>query len=237
MDLISYIEELSHGKDKLSVESDDLYSRLTLALKDRRKFKRQVKAEENYFRDTFLNNGQQGGWDAAAELLKQVNNDLEHHLGLDVSNLDVRIQAYADFEGLSKRCINNGWMKGDANIVRFAHGVTGANPLIDFVDVGPGKEQAAHKYKEQFKFYIEIPQCEHVLLGIAHDFGYITFLRPFAEDSAIWDRITLLETYRLHPDFKTLDFKRRIQLPTVFTHQSPPIVQRFRESTQSTTTG
>lgn len=99
------------------------------------------------FLGAHLKNGRQGGWDAAAELFRQVKSNLELHLSLDVTSTDVRIQAYANFEGLKRRCTSRGWIERDADLVEFAQGVTGAHPLFDFIDVGPGKEQTDHKLK------------------------------------------------------------------------------------------
>lgn len=99
------------------------------------------------FLSALLNNGRQGGWDAAAELFRQVKSNLERHLSLDVTSMDVRIQAYANFEGLQRRCTSRGWMKQDADLVNFTQGLTSAHPLFDFIDVGPGKELTDHKLK------------------------------------------------------------------------------------------
>lgn len=99
------------------------------------------------FLSAHLNNGRQGGWDAAAELFRQVKSNLERHLSLDVTSMDVRIQAYANFEGLQRRCTSRGWMKQDADLVNFTQGLTSAHPLFDFIDVGPGKELTDHKLK------------------------------------------------------------------------------------------
>ncbi|KAL8645493.1 MAG: hypothetical protein Q9226_007278 [Calogaya cf. arnoldii] len=164
------IEDLIRQVEQLSDENDELYGRLADALKDRRKSKPQitlqvtpqVKPEENHvtFHDTFLNQGQRGGWKASAELLRQINNDLEHNLGFDISNLEVKILAYANLKGLRERR-NNTWVKRDdkwvekkdkrvirdVDMIRFAHGFTAANPLIDFIDVSPGKERTHQKIK------------------------------------------------------------------------------------------
>ena len=90
---------------------------------------------------------------------------------------------------------------------------------------------------EQFKFHIDIPQCKHVFLGVAHDSGYVTFLRSLIEAPSIRDRVTLLENSRVHPAFTTLNFKQRIRFPTVFSDESSPTTDGRQKLTQSTTTG
>ncbi|KAL8850277.1 MAG: hypothetical protein Q9221_004787 [Calogaya cf. arnoldii] len=171
--------------EQLYQENEELYDRLTNALRDRRKLKPQVttpqvKSEENRigaslcigkavmsanesqaFHDTFFNQSQEGGWKAAAEFLKQINNDLANNFGSDVGNLDVKILAYANLKRLKEKINNNKWMKKgdkwvekedkhmikDVDMVRFAQGFTAANPLIEFIDVGPGKERTHLKIK------------------------------------------------------------------------------------------
>lgn len=114
----------------------------------------------------------------------------------------------------------NGLMKATADLSLFANGFTGRQPLFDFVDVGLGKERADHKVKgmsfkrddcagglistssEVFNFFVTIPQCKHVVLGVSHDSGYVPFLERFAADKSISNRITLLEGYQVSPGIR-----------------------------------
>ena len=76
-------------------------------------------------------------------------------------------------------------------------------------------------------------------MAVAHHFSYVTFLRSFAGDSAVWDRVTLLECdhCRIHPHFKNLVFRRRVQFPTVFIQQYHVPPPRWSKPAPSTTAG
>ncbi|KAL8937131.1 MAG: hypothetical protein Q9216_004578 [Gyalolechia sp. 2 TL-2023] len=167
------------------------------------------------FREVFLNKSEEGGRNAADELLARVKHYLKG-LGLDINNTDVVIRAYANLRGLGRACVKNGSMKATADLSLFANGFTGRQPLFDFVDVGLGKERADHKVKEVFNFFVTIPQCKHVVLGVSHDSGYAPFLERFAADKSISDRITLLEGYQVSPSFRNLGFTKVVKFPSVF---------------------
>ncbi|KAI4186106.1 MAG: hypothetical protein L6R41_003678 [Letrouitia leprolyta] len=167
------------------------------------------------FREVFLNKSEEGGRNAADELLARVKRYLKG-LGLDMNNTDVVIRAYANLRGLGKACIKNGLMRATADLSLFANGFTGRQPLFDFVDVGLGKERADHKVKEVFNFFVTIPQCKHIVLGVSHDSGYAPFLERFAADTTISDHITLLEGYQVSAGIRHLGFKHVVEFPTVF---------------------
>ncbi|KAL8932490.1 MAG: hypothetical protein Q9211_006286, partial [Gyalolechia sp. 1 TL-2023] len=167
------------------------------------------------FRDVFLNKSEEGGRNAADELLGRVKHYLQG-LGLDINNTDIAVRAYANLRGLGKACAKNGLMKATADLSLFANGFTGRQPLFDFVDVGLGKERADHKVKEVFNFFVTIPQCKHVILGVSHDSGYAPFLERFAADKLISNRITLLEGYQVSPNIRNLGFKKAVKFPSVF---------------------
>lgn len=98
------------------------------------------------FRDNFLNKNEEGGREAADELLVQVHKYVGE-LGLDVNKTDVVVRAYANLRGLSKFCARDGLMNATADVGLFANGFTKRQPLFDFVDVGLGKERADNKVR------------------------------------------------------------------------------------------
>ncbi|KAL9007352.1 MAG: hypothetical protein Q9180_009685, partial [Flavoplaca navasiana] len=166
------------------------------------------------FKDTFLNENEAGGHLAADELLAQVRLHL-NDVSADLSNVDIKVCAYANFNGLEIACKNR-HMKATASLRLFATGFTGRHALLDFVDVGAGKERADHKIRALLNFYINQAQCMHLLLGISHDAGYVPFLHDFAADRSQWDTMTLLEGYQVHPAMEKLGFRRKLKLPSVF---------------------
>lgn len=79
--------------------------------------------------------------------------DYAKNLELDVENLDIMIQACANFSGFGKACIRRVKMMDDADLSSFAGGFTRRHELLDFVDFGPGKEEVAERIRRmQFSF-------------------------------------------------------------------------------------
>ncbi|KAL9631109.1 MAG: hypothetical protein Q9204_004390 [Flavoplaca sp. TL-2023a] len=165
-----------------------------------------------------LNQNEKGGELAADELLAGIRLHLSD-VSAYLSDVDIKVCAYANFNGLEKACKNR-HMKATASLRLFATGFTGRHPLLDFVDVGAGKERADNKIRELLNFYTNQAQCMHFFLGIAHDAGYVPFLKRFAADRSQWDTMTLLEGYQVNPAMEQLRFCRRLKLPSVFV-QSP----------------
>ena len=88
-----------------------------------------------------MDNNENGGQEAADEMLARIK-AYAKSLDLDADNLDIMIQAYANFKGLAKACIRRVKMKTDADLSLFASGLTRRHGLSKFIDVGPGKEEA-----------------------------------------------------------------------------------------------
>lgn len=76
---------------------------------------------------------------------------------------------------------------------------------------------------ECLNFFVDIPQCKHIIFGACHDSGYAPFLGKFAADASIRDRITLLHgtSSRPHPSIAILGFGKLLRLDTVFAPNSP----------------
>ncbi|KAL8902446.1 MAG: hypothetical protein Q9207_004703 [Kuettlingeria erythrocarpa] len=202
------------------------------------------------FRDTFLNDDEEGGRKAADELLIQVQHYLKE-LGLDVHGTDVLVRAYANLRGLGQACVKHGTMKATADICLFANGFTRRQPLFDFVDVGLGKERADHKVRgtqlhenlhmrklilsvETFNFFVSQLQCRHVILGVCHDSGYVPFLERYAADESIRDRVTLLEGYQVGMGIRELGFKRIVSFTSVFASRPGSNSQIIRDQPKTT---
>lgn len=94
----------------------------------------------------FLDNNEDGGNKVADELLDRIQDDAKN-LELDVDNLDIMIQACANFSGFGKACIRRVKMKDDADLSSFASVLTRRHELLDFVSFGPGKEEAAQRIR------------------------------------------------------------------------------------------
>lgn len=187
------------------------------------------------FQKKFLDNNEDGGKEAADEMLARIK-EYAKSLELDVDNMDIMVQAYANFEGLGKACIRRVKMKVNADLSSFASGLMKRHGLFKFVDVGPGKEEADERIRrmksscspslnnrltiapptEALDSYINMELCKHAIIGVCHDSGYAPYLRKYATDGSTRDRITLLEGGPIHPSIAALDFKRTLKLDTVF---------------------
>jgi len=93
-----------------------------------------------------LNNGEDGGKEAADELNDRVIAYLQT-FNLDLNGAKVMIRAYADVKNLQYACVRNGKMVSSASLSRFVIGFNQRQALFDFVDVGDWKEGADNKIR------------------------------------------------------------------------------------------
>lgn len=98
------------------------------------------------------------------------------------------------------------------------------------MDAGYGKERADHKIKgthtridmtplsvnasvadipdlEQLGLFLSNIQCKHVMLGVAHDNGYVPALDPYKSNPITASRISLLRPIRTGWEFQSLPFE------------------------------
>lgn len=192
-------------------------------------------ADDYLFRENFLNDGLEGGKHAANELYAGIVGYLKS-INVNADSLDIVVRAYASFSGLQVACMKKALLKSDGHISKFAHGFTQRRGLFDFVDVGPGKERADFKIKgldfflrycfgelltysliECLDLFVNDFQCKHIIVGACQDAGYAPYLSNFASDSAIRDKISLIEGGTMHASFKDLGFPRKpLKLENVF---------------------
>lgn len=57
------------------------------------------------------------------------------------------------------------------------------------------------------RFYMQMPQCKHILLACGHDSGYAAWLQEFASEPANKTRITLMAHPNMHKDVLKLGFR------------------------------
>lgn len=98
------------------------------------------------FQERFLNRDAEGGREAADELVRNIKRYIDS-LQINVETTDIMTRAYANMSGLQTACVQNKKMKLGASMKLFAQGFTQRRALFDFVDVGPGKEQADNKIR------------------------------------------------------------------------------------------
>jgi hypothetical protein len=90
-----------------------------------------------------------GGQAAADKLMEKVR---EHLVSLgdsvvDAESIPVMVKAYANLNGLAQACVRDKKLGSLADMVQFWIGFSRRYPLVDFVDVGSGKEEADNKLR------------------------------------------------------------------------------------------
>ncbi|KAL8684330.1 MAG: hypothetical protein Q9224_006431, partial [Gallowayella concinna] len=157
------------------------------------------------FNDNLISQGVIGGGEAATRLLDNIRRHIRHIDGAMQWKIIVRI--YANLDGLLKKYTYIDFVEEKKALRQFVTGFTQSQPLFDFIDAGQGKERADHKIKEQLNLFINNSYCKHMMLGIAHDNGYVPALDPYKNDSAAVSRITLIEPLNLGWEYSRLPFE------------------------------
>jgi hypothetical protein len=96
-----------------------------------------------------LSRGLAGGQAAADQFMGKVR---EHLVSLgstisDPKSVPVMVKAFANLSGLAQACVRERKLSSVGDMTQFWIGFTRRYPLIDFVDVGPGKEEADNKLR------------------------------------------------------------------------------------------
>ncbi len=104
------------------------------------------------FHDKYLSRGLAGGQAAADQFMEKVR---EHLVSLgsaikDPKTVSVMVKAYANLSGLAQACVRDKKVSSVGDMIQFWIGFTRRYPLVDFVDVGSGKEEADNKLKGKF---------------------------------------------------------------------------------------
>ncbi|KAL8801664.1 MAG: hypothetical protein Q9182_004301 [Xanthomendoza sp. 2 TL-2023] len=157
------------------------------------------------FSDNLISQGGIGGGEAATRLLHNIKRCVQHIEGAMQWKIMVRI--YANLEGLLRKYTYIDFVEEKTALRQFVAGFTQSQPLFDFIDAGQGKERADHKIKEQLNLFINNSYCKHIMLGVAHDNGYVPALDPYKNDPAAVSRITLIEPLHVGWEFSKLPFK------------------------------
>ncbi|KAL9033859.1 MAG: hypothetical protein Q9180_005726 [Flavoplaca navasiana] len=223
-----FIEALIERNNKLQHDLSIAISDHLDQLNSRRLWQEKAQSYENKLNETFedslIKQGATGGGEAANRLLNNIKRFTQQHEGAIHWKIIVRV--YANIEGLLKKFAYIGFTEEERALRHFVAGFTQSQPLFDFVDAGQGKERADHKIKEQLSLFVNNIQCKHIVLGIAHDNGYVPTLDPYKINPIIASRISLLKPGHLGREFYSLPFEviqfdslfRTVELP----NERPP---------------
>lgn len=116
------------------------------------------------FEDSFLQQGEQGGKDAANQLWLSIRD----YVSTQFPNLQspkILTRLYANFKGLADVCVRAGIIERASVLEDFARGFNGSRLLFDFVDVGSGKDRADDKIAGRCYSYEDLQGLECRLLG------------------------------------------------------------------------
>ncbi|KAF4633633.1 hypothetical protein G7Y89_g4476 [Cudoniella acicularis] len=175
-------------------------------------------AHPSQFREKYLSRGLLGGQAAADELMEKVR---EYLLTLgssvhDAKTVPIVVKAYANLSGLGQACIRERLASRPLDVAQFWIGFTRRYPLVDFMDVGHGKEEADNKIREVLSHNMSNPQCEHILLACCHDDGYVPVLRQYSAQPSFSERLSLLSVGAVRPNMAALGFRTTLILESVF---------------------
>jgi hypothetical protein len=178
------------------------------------------------FRDDLIAKGEEGGTEAAhllqAEIVKYLQ---DRYPESNVNDWSIIVQVWLNMEGCSRKLHQAGVTTDNhTQLQSFLKQFCRAQPLFSVVDVGYGKEEADHKWREMLRVMSKVTQCKHLIYGPCHDSGSVPVIRQFAGDQAMRLRMTLLEAIPAHPKFTELGFQH-LQIPSVFRNESLPEVR------------
>ncbi|KAL8855474.1 MAG: hypothetical protein Q9178_007885 [Gyalolechia marmorata] len=184
------------------------------------------------FDDNLISQGTSGGGEAATRLLDNIKSHIQQYEG--AMNWKIIVRVYANLEGLLKKYAYIDFYEEKRALRQFVAGFTQSQPLFDFVDAGEGKERTDHKIKEQLNLFINNTQCEHIMLGVAHDNGYLPTLDPYKNHPATTSRISLLQPVQLGREYQGLPFQV-VEVTKIFRTQALPCGKPFYKNHFSTT--
>ncbi|KAL8984570.1 MAG: hypothetical protein Q9205_001487 [Flavoplaca limonia] len=172
-----------------------------------------IDADGYKFHMDYLRDLENGGKLAVDELLAQISLFVEMNVP-DLVDYDIIVRAYAKLAGLGPACRNEFRMETD-DLRPFVWDFNSQDPLVDFVDIGPGDQRADLKIQDLLEYYVSNNLCEHIFFGVCHDKGYIPFIEQTLRDGRDPKRMTLVVKSSVRPGFDTLGL-RTIQMPAVF---------------------
>nr|XP_018266739.1 uncharacterized protein I303_00715 [Kwoniella dejecticola CBS 10117]OBR88897.1 hypothetical protein I303_00715 [Kwoniella dejecticola CBS 10117] len=119
------------------------------------------------FNQTSLQNGFEGGEEAANSLLRAVD---ERY-----ASSTVIVQVFVNKSTLGATLIKNGIVQTWAKYDQFWQGFSSSSGLINVCDLGSGEQTAQQKIKDHISLYRDNAQCDRIIIGTsAHNFRDFT---------------------------------------------------------------
>ncbi|EYE96598.1 CCCH zinc finger protein [Aspergillus ruber CBS 135680] len=149
------------------------------------------------FKDEFLQQGGQGGRNAASQLSSALRAYVEDNFpGISAPKIMTKI--YANMKGLSEICTRGHIINEQSALDDFVRGFNGSMPLLDLVDTGKGKP------------YDKIRGC-------SPEVGYSEKLEDILADRDLIGRVSLIEGIAFDKDLELLKPSYRVtNFPDIF---------------------
>ncbi|KAF7719258.1 Uncharacterized protein PECH_004814 [Penicillium ucsense] len=157
------------------------------------------------FLDTLLQSPD-GAAEASRRLTKAVRTFLQDS-PYSSEDVPILVRIYANLKDLATALQKNKVIPFEKDLHRFAEQFTNSRAEFEFINVGPGKENADSKMTRMLNHYYRNFQCKKVFFAACHDQGYVHQLRDFIGDSVSEKRIILVETTPAKALFTTLGFE------------------------------
>ncbi|KAA8648232.1 CCCH zinc finger protein [Aspergillus tanneri] len=144
------------------------------------------------FKDEFLQQGEQGGLNAAAKLHSALYDYVAGNFpGIKSPKIITKI--LVNVKGLGELCVRGGVTTELSLIEDFVRGFNTSFPLFEMLDIGTGKGSAHDKIAEAFKLNLYNCHCHQIFLGCSQDSAYARMLEDILRDTDLRGRVSLIE--------------------------------------------
>ncbi|OJJ37532.1 hypothetical protein ASPWEDRAFT_39231 [Aspergillus wentii DTO 134E9] len=168
------------------------------------------------FMDDFLQQGEQGGQNAATQLSTALEDYISSNFP-SITTPKIMTKIYANVKGLSDLCVKGGIINEPTLLDDFVRGFNGTVPLFDLVDIGAGNDKAHDKIGEVFQVYLYNCHCHQIFLGCSNDSEYAEILEDTLEDRDLIGRVSLIEGIPFEKDLEFLKSSYRVtKFPKIF---------------------
>ncbi|RDW92933.1 CCCH zinc finger DNA binding protein [Aspergillus mulundensis] len=184
------------------------------------------------FLERFIQDGKNGGHDAARALIHAVKDHIKQIDPEASPNISYNIRVYANVLGLTKVYREVNILRPGEDLSNFIRGFNMESPLCDFIDSGDGKECADVKIKGLFDQALNNIHCQRIIFCASADSGYARVLGPHRGSSRISlvqgppfprEMAELAATFEI-TSFPDVFMSSKIERPVKF---PPPIVQEI----------
>ncbi|KAK1139739.1 hypothetical protein N8T08_011203 [Aspergillus melleus] len=144
------------------------------------------------FQDSFLQQGGQGGRNAATKLQTALQNYVANNFPR-IASPKIITKLYVNVKGLAELCVRGGVTTEPSLIEEFVRGFNGTFPLCEMIDTGCGKNSAHDKIAETFQLNLYNCHCHQIFLGCSQDIAYGTILEDILHETDLIGRVSLIE--------------------------------------------